>query len=305
LCAQNQLNIGVQHLDNREGGLILSDGDLTIGGALNDEGQVIGSAQSIVNHGATLQAMGNLRIASQSLKNSNANFQTVTTTEIIPLNEVLIQKENSDHKYRQDELEWRSWSRAGMYVVKATGEEIKNYTVHTLNQRTIERTTVASSDPGKMLAGKSMVLNIGGELTNDKSQILAGSDLSIQAGQLTNIGFQNSSKTTDSGSSQYTWERWRGGTKRYHQRYYGPLVSVEQAPQYSQDDHNLMVSAGHQSIAGVTVDNSRPTPTEVPLAGQTPTPQPGIDVDQAPGSTALNASESTTATELKPTAPTT
>jgi filamentous hemagglutinin family protein len=78
IAARNRLDIGAQTIDNRDGALIFSAGDLYLGGALDGERKATGMASSVNNHAATIEAIGNVRIGAAVLNNTNGGV-TYTT----------------------------------------------------------------------------------------------------------------------------------------------------------------------------------------------------------------------------------
>lgn len=85
IAARERLDIGVQTLINREGATIFSAGDMAIGGALDAnhraDGATSGMAQSILNQSATIEALGSLAIATQTLANTNEHFTYTVVPE--------------------------------------------------------------------------------------------------------------------------------------------------------------------------------------------------------------------------------
>lgn len=106
--------------------------------------------------------------------------------------------------------------RIEVYNATFSGRYIQNWTQYAVT-RTERETRVLSSDPGRILSGGDMHLR-GGELINDKSQIVAGGALTGDLSQLRTVEAEGIRIVSESGTSQYTASRWRGGTKRYHQR---------------------------------------------------------------------------------------
>ncbi|WP_332748418.1 S-layer family protein, partial [Hydrogenophaga sp.] len=85
IAARERLDIGVQTLVNREGATIFSAGDMAIGGALDAnlraDGATSGMAQTIQNQSATIEALGALAIATQTLENTNEHFTYTVTPD--------------------------------------------------------------------------------------------------------------------------------------------------------------------------------------------------------------------------------
>lgn len=76
IAARNKLDLGVMHLDNREQGSIVSGDDMAIGGALDANREATGEAASIINASATIEALGDLAIATGTFTNTNLHFST-------------------------------------------------------------------------------------------------------------------------------------------------------------------------------------------------------------------------------------
>ena len=107
------------------------------------------------------------------------------------------------------------------------GAEIRRWTQYNVT-RTESESKVISSDPGKILSGGSMSLR-GADLVNDKSQIIAGATLSGDLVNLRNLQAQGQHVVHEEGTSQYTYDRWRGGLKRYFQREWDPALAYAPA----------------------------------------------------------------------------
>lgn len=71
IAARGRLDIGATTINNRDGSLIFSDGDLSIGGSLDAAGRATGSATTLNNHAATIEATGNVDIKTGVLNNTN------------------------------------------------------------------------------------------------------------------------------------------------------------------------------------------------------------------------------------------
>ncbi|MGJ7488890.1 filamentous hemagglutinin N-terminal domain-containing protein [Variovorax sp. ZT4R33] len=78
IAARSRLDIGAQTINNRDGALIFSAGDLYVGGALDGERKATGMAGSVNNRAATIEAIGNVTIGAAVLNNTNGGV-TYTT----------------------------------------------------------------------------------------------------------------------------------------------------------------------------------------------------------------------------------
>ena len=80
IASRGDMDLGVQTLNNQEHALIYSAGDMRIGGALDANNHATGSAQSITNGSATINADGNLTISANQINNQNNHFATADQT---------------------------------------------------------------------------------------------------------------------------------------------------------------------------------------------------------------------------------
>lgn len=69
IAARNRLDLGVGNLANREGALILSAGDMAIGGALDASRRATGQAGTLTNASAAIEALGALSLNATRIDN--------------------------------------------------------------------------------------------------------------------------------------------------------------------------------------------------------------------------------------------
>ncbi|WP_240609950.1 hemagglutinin repeat-containing protein [Billgrantia endophytica] len=205
IAARDRLDIGAQRLANRDDALIFSIGDMAIAGRLDANGHATGQAQRIDNNSATIEALGNLHLATGELYNTNEYFETTEVEAAIEEKTYFkpLRRDGTYHMYSgvpyvhviwgdkkipESEFAWRLYDYPSYgHPIEAlvhwpTQQAIELWEVYDI-ERTELRNEVVKSLPGKILAGSSMEL-IGNELINDKSQILAGGHL---AGDLDNL----------------------------------------------------------------------------------------------------------------------
>src|SRR5690606_23428315 len=84
------------------------------------------------------------------------------------------------------------------------------------------------SAPALIRSGGGMHLS-GDVLINDKSRIVVGGALTGDLTNLQNIDGIGTHRVHETGTSQYTYSRWRGGFKRYHERRWDSTVSYKPA----------------------------------------------------------------------------
>ncbi|EHN63592.1 two-partner secretion domain-containing protein [Comamonas testosteroni] len=250
IAARQRLDIGAGFLNNREQALIFSAGSgsdaMNIGGTLDASYQATGRAGLILNDSATIESLGGLSIDSARLLNRNLHFRTELAQVGGPTRYLYIQPKGDPGKYSADDYQWESWSRAGRYRHKQTGAEVRDWTQYDVI-RTEYETQVVESAPALIRAGGSMSLR-GDELLNDKSQIIAGGILQGDLDRLNNVAAIGEHITSESGTSQYSYSKWRGGRRRYYQRRWDAKIAYNPADTVQTVD--LGVSKVVQNAAG-------------------------------------------------------
>ena len=96
--ARNLLLIGARTINNTYGGTLFSLGDMTIGGALDSNGNVTGWSNSLLNGSSHIEALGNLYIGATTLTNRN-DFLRITAVTDPSKQEDKIQPNGSLTKY--------------------------------------------------------------------------------------------------------------------------------------------------------------------------------------------------------------
>ena len=167
IAARDRLDLGISGtLTNREHALIYSVGDMAIGGALDANRQATGSARTVNNNSATIEAGRNLSLSSATVNNTNDHFAyeiRVATTELDVREDI-----NSDL-----------------------------YRVFT---RTTYLPYQTASDPAQILAGGDINLN-SSNVTNYASHIVAGGALNIGSSTLANTDLMATKSIRDVGTT--------------------------------------------------------------------------------------------------------
>ncbi|MCV6610114.1 MAG: hemagglutinin repeat-containing protein [Amphritea sp.] len=184
IAARDRLDIGVNRLLNEKGASILSLGDVRIGGTLDADGNVSGSAQQIDNIAADIEAVKNLQLNASVINNKNGGvvLETVTLIENQPV---------------------REYQPRGSTNRQANKPGGGDYTVYEYNVTETEQ-RIESTDPARMLAGADLTLKAD-SLLNDQSHIGAGNNLTLDADKLENIDTWLEYKKTGSGKSYYSY----------------------------------------------------------------------------------------------------
>ena len=185
IAARERLDLGVGNLVNRNHSLIMSLGDIYIGGKLNENNQATGYANSIDNGSATIEALGSGWIKTNRLLNHDLHLRL-------------------GHKYTKNHFVTYSPFDSSATYYSNEGEKGEGYLDHVNNSRhnsnqyfrfndgrkavaarnwlkqdyirTTDTNTIEHQDPSKLLIGQSLHLE-GGEYTNKHSRIVIGDTL--------------------------------------------------------------------------------------------------------------------------------
>ncbi len=115
------------------------------------------------------------------------------------------------------------------YNTRFAGIEIRSWRQYFVKQSEFE-SRVASSAPARIIAGSDITL-AGDELLNDRSQLLAGGQLSGDLQNLQNIEAEGTHRIHETGTSQYSRSSYHGWLLNYHTREWGPKLPYEPADQ--------------------------------------------------------------------------
>jgi len=224
ISARDRLDLGVTTLNNRDGALIFSAGDMAIGGALDENNRAIGAATLAHNHGAIIEALGNLDLAADVIRNTNAELVTQTITE----SSRLVQEVQPEGwPARHDVMYFPTIFNYGIegqrYVVDGVVRGgFEDYTFYNYTATTTA-TQVVVSKPGKILAGGNASFT--GNLENSDSRIIAGGTLTHSGGSLANTATPGVRTTTYNGWAQF--RDWDGNDEELD---FGPVVGFNPAP---------------------------------------------------------------------------
>jgi filamentous hemagglutinin family protein len=186
--ARTSLAIGVQTLNNSDMGLdtpanpslgttatastnILSLGNITVGASLDTAGQAQGTAASINNTSATIQAGGHIVLNATAINNTDAHFASVNQTTTTAISETL-------------------GSVAGGWYAN-------------LSQQTDSGPVVTAALPGTISAAGDITLNAA-SVDNANSKILAGGTLTIPGAVTVNNAGITATKTVTKTGTAYT-----------------------------------------------------------------------------------------------------
>ncbi|WP_239327046.1 hemagglutinin repeat-containing protein, partial [Snodgrassella gandavensis] len=181
IAARERLDIGAANIINKEHALLSSGGDIAIGGALNEQHQATGMADSLINGSARIEAQGNGNIAVKELHNLNNHFKVEEYLESSKGVRQFQEKGNPaiwehgvDGKYKKRDKEISFTFNDGSKKVW------KKYSVDNLYwwnfNRKIYKQKVTETDPGEIIIGRDLTIS-GDHWLNHNSRILVGGTL--------------------------------------------------------------------------------------------------------------------------------
>lgn len=227
IAARQAMELGVGTLNNKEHSTIMALDNLTIGGSLDKNNKATGAATLINNNSATIEAGKNLTITAQTINNTNEHFAT---------QEKLVKTENveeyqgsgaikryrvGDPRYKFD-MDARHWNRHDrpnfdVYLFHDESNHLstpdgryESWMKYVYRERTYED-VIIQTDPGKLTGGAAVNIHAH-TLTNDKSNITAGTTLKFTGGTLKNIEGIGTRIVKGRGKVHSYWRRHRDGT---------------------------------------------------------------------------------------------
>ena len=226
IAGRKEVNLAVSELVNRDHALIYSDGDLTIGGVLNDKLQATGHAKSVKNHSANIEADGNLTLKTNLLENKDIHLELIEKP-------VEVSREHFD---------WYDYGNGKRYKIQPRNGNQTRYAINddgTLNKevgihyeksnrwrmfengnwtkdfyeydydRVVYETQVIKRDAALITSGKHLTID-GQQLNNENSRIVAGQNLILTGYGLNNEEAQGIRRIVEDGDTIY---RYKGGKK--------------------------------------------------------------------------------------------
>ncbi|MDA3979221.1 hemagglutinin repeat-containing protein [Gallibacterium sp. AGMB14963] len=177
IAARKNLHLGVGTLTNSDHALILSLGDLTIGGQIDANQRAIGQADFVDNGSATIEALGNGKINTKRLWNHDLHLITGEDHQDQRISEYAVHSKGKrysslegwfdrNNNNRHDKNSYFNFNDGRPRVGNPTWVQW-HFNRHTVT------TTLEHRDPAKILIAGDLRLN-GEDLVNDVSQILVG-----------------------------------------------------------------------------------------------------------------------------------
>ncbi|MDE1483440.1 hemagglutinin repeat-containing protein [Xenorhabdus bovienii] len=247
IAARNRLDIGAGELNNMAHSLLYSEGDLSIGGQLDSQQHASGKGKILNNHSSSIEATGDMRLAMANINNLNDHFET----ELRQISQEPVEEYQIDgQRYNVKEHQIRIRDNE-VDEISVDGMEWQDKFQHLKYTRTIEESRVKKTDPAKILAGKNLTVDTT-ELKNDKSQVVAGGQLTVTGGRINNIDVPGEHHIIDKGRIEYFWRDQKKGkdNQGWEQEPYVPPTEIQTI--------TLKPSTVQEQQGTVTMNGQRP-----------------------------------------------
>ncbi|HDL5699810.1 TPA: hemagglutinin repeat-containing protein [Mannheimia haemolytica] len=179
IAARERLDFGVGTLTNRDHSLILSLGEMAVGGDLDNEGYATGKADFIDNGSATIEVLGDGKINTAKLLNHDLYVKKGIDTHVENIEEHALGENSQRYRSGRDgyyNINNRSRNPHSYFQLN-NGVKIEGFGWYSwFYKQTTNKTTIAHIDPAKISIGGSLSLN-GDNLHNKYSQLLVGKHL--------------------------------------------------------------------------------------------------------------------------------
>jgi len=207
IAARDRLDIAAETVNNRDGALLFSVGDMALGGALDLNHRAVGKAGTLANASATIEALGHLRIDAGTIANTN---EYLATHDVVVASENIVEYQglNATTRYpgsavtlEHDEHFLRLWT--------SPDTPYNNWYLYDYTRTTTETQLIASA-PGQILSGGNMQLTAD-TLHNADSRLIAGGTLTGTIGTLDNTATAGQRVIQDDGEVSYYWRKKKDG----------------------------------------------------------------------------------------------
>ncbi|WP_413742159.1 hemagglutinin repeat-containing protein [Sodalis sp. RH15] len=213
IAARERLDIGAGHIDNRDKALILSNGNMSIGGGLDADGKVTGRAGSLVNHDAEINADGDMTIAAREITNSNGGLVLTRVSSKENRHEAVLKGKTTRYDWNKVRRKKEAYGVHEAYM--PDGSHNNNFYEYRYT-RHITEDAVQESNPAKILAGGLLTVDAETFINRD-SQVSAGGVIDAKIGDLRNESAQGERITQDLGRQTLWYAKKHknkvGGTK--------------------------------------------------------------------------------------------
>ncbi|BBG29893.1 two-partner secretion domain-containing protein [Zymobacter palmae] len=195
IAARERLDLATRTLINRDHALLYSQGDMAVGGALDEQQHVTGSAGRLDNLSASIEAMGNLSLAADEINNRDLHVVMSGILQIVSAEQV--------HEY-QPEGDPNRYKAGPAYVVNhhanrdnlvypgGRTERWKEYKY----TRFISENHIEKDDPSVIRAGGDIALKAA-MFNAYNSKVVAGQKLVLDSSHINNIDVRVQRRETE------------------------------------------------------------------------------------------------------------
>jgi len=171
IAARSTLDIGAGTINNRDGALLFSAGDMFIGGALDGNGFATGRGSVLNNESASIESLGDMAISTETVNNIDTHLVIGQKQETSPYVTTVIPTGGSEapiSRFILDPDDRYTWyiNDDGSLTPLGRGWIEKFRSTTTITDY------VASSAPSRLVAGGDMTID--GLLRNHDSKVIAG-----------------------------------------------------------------------------------------------------------------------------------
>ena len=180
IAARERLDLGVDKMKNLDHSLVLSLGDLAIGGQLDEQGKAVGKAGEVFNGSATIEALGDGKINTAKLLNTDLHLTLGVDTSYEGFTEYALHQDSTRYRTGPNgvgEIDWNRNSRNAWFNFNDGRPRLNQDDWHKWEYtRTTKTDRIDSQSPGKILIGGNLSLS-GDDLKNQYSKLLVGKTL--------------------------------------------------------------------------------------------------------------------------------
>ena len=196
IAARKRLDFGINTLKNLDQSFIFSLGDLHIGGTLSENGEAVGRAKEIINGSGIIEAMGDGKINTTTLLNTDLHLKLGINESREYFHQVA--KTTDSQRFTVDKDGIFAWnkkrSEAWFQFYDGRPTQYQNDWIGWRYNRTTKTSKIDVQTPGKILIGGHLTL-IGDHLKNQYSKLLVGKSLILGEQSITqNLSHQTLSE---------------------------------------------------------------------------------------------------------------
>ena len=190
IAARRRLDIGVNTLNNNpnqaRAGIfnedfsgqaqIISNGELNIGGRLDNNHYATGRATTVNNKGASIESAGDMRISADTVNNINADF-SVERKEVSRTNKNRYAPNGTSTWYDESEVSFGKWGYRNRFddkLIYPNGSD-RRYTKNDYEE-VITQDFTKTSDASRIISGGQLTL-VGNNYLNKDSLTIAGGEI--------------------------------------------------------------------------------------------------------------------------------